>query len=402
MPIPMQGRVGGSALSSATGAGIEDTSGGSAPAPCREPVSGRAVTGTTTGSRRAATCRAVVFTGAESFEVREFAVPDPPPGGAILRVEAVGMCGSDVAQWHGIRALPDSDYPIVPGHEIVGVIDRLDAAAAFSVGEGDRVAVDECLERSVRPRVYGYTSMPGAEPVGLYGGYGEYLVLFPGTTVHRLTAARPPAELTLFEPLANALNWIDIAQVRPNEVAVVQGPGHQGLAVVQALRSAGVERVIVLGTGDDALRLDTAVQLGAEAALDVTGIDAVEAVAERTSGAMADVVFEVTPAVSALSMSVALSNAGGRVLLAGLKEGRNVEVVTDTIVNKGLRLFGASAYTPDSMARAVAAINSGLIDTRPLRGRVLDLEHVDEAINLLLRRRPGDDAVRVTLRHRHP
>jgi threonine dehydrogenase-like Zn-dependent dehydrogenase len=116
---------------------------------------------------------------------------------------------------------------------------------------------------------------------------------------------------------------------------------------------------------------------------------------------MADVVFEITPAVGALSMSVALARAGGRVVLAGLKEGRGVEIVTDTIVNKGLRLFGASAYTPDSMARAVAAINDGSVDTRPLGGRVFDLQQVDHAMDILLRRRPGEDAVRVTLPHRH-
>ena len=97
-----------------------------------------------------ATCRALVFTGNESYEQREFPVPDPPAGGAVLRVEAVGMCGSDVAQWHGLVTLPGMRYPIVPGHEIVGVVDKLATDAELGVSEGDRVAVDEVVAGRAR------------------------------------------------------------------------------------------------------------------------------------------------------------------------------------------------------------------------------------------------------------
>ena len=67
------------------------------------------------------TCRAAVFLGDHTYEVREFAVPDPPPGGAVLQVEAVGLCGSDVAQYEGIELVPGAcAFPVVPGHETVG------------------------------------------------------------------------------------------------------------------------------------------------------------------------------------------------------------------------------------------------------------------------------------------
>ena len=64
-------------------------------------------------------CRALLFNGRESHEVGEFAVPDPPPGGALLRVEALGMCGSDLAQWHGLITLPGMRYPIVQEYDCV-------------------------------------------------------------------------------------------------------------------------------------------------------------------------------------------------------------------------------------------------------------------------------------------
>src|SRR3954467_14009182 len=94
-----------------------------------------------------ATCRAAVFLGDGTYEVREFAEPDPPPGGAVLQVEAVGLCGSDVAQYHGGVGVPGEKVPVGPGHERGGRIAKIPAEAAGTGGlaEGDRVCVDEVL-----------------------------------------------------------------------------------------------------------------------------------------------------------------------------------------------------------------------------------------------------------------
>lgn len=347
-----------------------------------------------------ATCRAVLFTGHESYEVREYPVPDPPPGGAVLRVEAVGMCGSDLAQWHGLVTLPGMRYPVVPGHEIVGVVEKLAPDAALGVVEGDRVAVDEVIRTPGRLRVYGYTAMDDRDEPGLHGGYGEYLEVFAGTVLHRLTATAPAEELTQFEPLASALNWVGLAGVAAGRSVVVQGPGHQGLAVVQAALAAGATDVTVTGTSRDAQRLAVAAALGART-IDVEATDVVDAVRERTGGAGADIVFDVSPVPATVPMALALVRSGGTVLLAGLKEGRPVEIVSDDIVNRSLRVLGGTAFTPASLGSAVAALNAGTVDTAPLRGAVLDLDHIEDALDLLLRRDPARDAVRVSLRHTH-
>ena len=346
------------------------------------------------------TCRAGIFTGHESFEVREFAVPDPPAGGALLRVEAVGMCGSDLAQWHGLVTLPGMRYPIVPGHEIVGVVEALGVGAQLGVVEGDRVAVDEVVRAAGPLRVYGYTAMDGSDEIGLFGGYGEYMAVLPGTVLHKLTSTAPPEELTQFEPLASARNWVGLAGVSAATSVVIQGPGHQGLAVLQSALAAGAKNVMVTGMSRDQLRLDVAAQLGA-AVIDVGAVDVVTAVHERTSGAGADVVFDVTPATVTVPLSIALVRNGGTVLLAGLKERKPVEIISDDIVNRSLRIIGGTAFTPASLREAVGLLNDGSVDTRPLRGAVLDLDHLDEAMDLLLRNDPSRDAVRVSLRHNH-
>src|SRR5205085_9437057 len=174
------------------------------------------------------TCRAAVFPGDGTYDVREFAIPDPPPGGALLRVEAVGLCGSDLAQLHGVELVPGaSAFPVVPGHETVGEIVKVARDSQLHVGEGARVAVDEIL--SAEPlRVYGYSDMTGEGTLGLWGGYGEYMQLFAGSTLHPLSRRLPAEQLTLFEPLANAVNWVSIVEVHEGDTVVIEGPGHQG------------------------------------------------------------------------------------------------------------------------------------------------------------------------------
>jgi 2-desacetyl-2-hydroxyethyl bacteriochlorophyllide A dehydrogenase len=351
----------------------------------------------------AETCQAAVFNGDGTYDVREFAVPDPPDGGAVVRVEAVGLCGSDLAQRAGVELFPGAVFPVVPGHEIVGRVWKLGRDAdGLGVAEGDRVAVDEVVATEPRLVVYGYT-FPADDGAGLYGGYGEYMVVLPGTRLHRLSDRVPPEEATLFEPLASAVNWAEVVDVGPGDVVVVQGPGHQGLAVVEAVLAAGAGTVVVTGAAGDELRLDTARAIGAHHTVDVTNDDPVEIVRELTGGRMADVVMDVSPAKQTVPLCLDLVRFGGRILLAGLKHNAPVDgLVTDKIVVGGLRVFGGTGFTPASMARAVELIDTGAVDTGPLRGEVFGLDGIDEAFALLSRTEPGRDAVRVTLAHSTP
>jgi threonine dehydrogenase-like Zn-dependent dehydrogenase len=349
------------------------------------------------------TCRAVVFPGDGTYEIREFPFPNPPPGGAILQVEAVGLCGSDVAQIQGVRLVPGaSDFPIVPGHEIVGRVIELAPDATLGVSEGDRVAVDEVL--SMDPlRVYGYTDMSGEGRLGLWGGYGEYMEIFAGTRLHRMSDRLPAEELTLFEPLASAVNWVDIVGVDEGDTVVIEGPGHQGLAVLEAVLAKSPAQVIVTGTSADRLRLDTAISIGATAVVMVDTEDVRGLVADLTHGRGADVVFDVATAVQTVPLALELVRQRGRVLLAGLKHFHPIpDLATDHIVLKGLAVYGGPGMTPATVARAVELIESGRVRTDLVVGEVFGLDGLDEAMSLLTRAAPGRDAVRVGLRHTHP
>jgi threonine dehydrogenase-like Zn-dependent dehydrogenase len=345
------------------------------------------------------TCRAAVFLGDGRYEVRELPVPTPPPGGAVLRVEAVGLCGSDVAQFHGVELVPGgSAFPVVPGHETVGRVVALAPDAALGVAEGDRVAVDEILSVAPTFRIYGYSDMTGEGRVGLWGGYGEYMELFAGTRLHRLPDDVPAAELTVFEPLANAVNWVAIAGVQEGDTVVVQGPGHQGLAVLEAVLARRPSQVVVTGTAADQLRLAAAREIGA--AVTVDAVDAVTAVRDLTGGRGADVVFDIATAVQTVPLALDLVRFQGTVLLAGLKHFAEIPgFVSDKVVVNGLTLRGGSGFTPESMAEAVSLLRSGDVRTDVMRGEVFGLDGIEEAISLLARSDPSRDAVRVSLSH---
>ncbi len=346
------------------------------------------------------TCRAGVFLGNGEHDVREFPAPDPPPGGAVLKIEAVGLCGSDLAQHEGVEVVPGSAFPVVPGHEIVGTVAKLGTGAdALGVAEGDRVAVNEVLSAEPPFVVYGYT-MSADEPPGLYGGYGELMVVLPGTRLHKLSTDRPPAELTVFEPLANAVNWVETVGIDADDTVVVEGPGHQGLAVLEALLAAGAGTVIVTGTAGDELRLETARQIGAHHTIDVSQADPVEYVRDPTHGRGANVVMDIAPVTATVPLALDLVGHRGRVLLAGLKHFAPVGLVTDKIVVSALRVLGGSGFTPASMEKAVQLIENDAVDTAAMRGDTFTLDTLDEALDALGRRNPARDTVRVSLVHR--
>ena len=116
--------------------------------------------------------RAIVFNGDETWELRDVPKPKLRSGCAVLRVEAVGICHSDVDQFRGHPPVPSGGlFPTVPGHEVVGRIEEIspEAAAEFGVREGERVGVRSYVVTAAgKSRVYGF-DFPLEEASGLFG-----------------------------------------------------------------------------------------------------------------------------------------------------------------------------------------------------------------------------------------
>ena len=225
--------------------------------------------------------------------------------------------------------------------------------------------------------------------------------VLPGSQLVPLTDEVPAAELSLIEPLSSVIAWSDAIDLGPRDRLVIQGPGHMGLiAAAYASSQIGVRQILVTGTGKDGLRLEAARALGAHETLDVDAEpDLVGRVQELTRGG-ASAVMELTAlATQPVHDAIEMARMGGRVLLGGLKDERPVEIVSDHIIFKSLRLVGGSGGVPATFARAGEVLNSGTFPTAALVGETYSIDQIDEAMAMLERRVHGRDAVRVGLVH---
>jgi 2-desacetyl-2-hydroxyethyl bacteriochlorophyllide A dehydrogenase len=339
--------------------------------------------------------RAIVFSGDETWEERELPEPEPPIGGAVLRVEATGLCHSDVDHFRGnIHTSWGGAFPSVPGHEIVGRIDKIrpETATEWGVAEGDRVAVRELLITPEGNRIYGH-DFSIHEGSGLYGGFAEHLELLPGSKVYRLREDRPADELTFFEPLSCAVTWV--APVRQGDVVLIEGPGHMGMATIVAARAAGASTIIVTGTGQDRFRLDHALRVGADHALDVENDDVVERVREITNGQMTDVVIDAASgSPETVNLAMHLVRKGGHVVLAGMKDGPLEGFHPDWIPTRRITVHPGAGLDTE---RATDLINAGQIPTADLLGDSYPLDRFADAFSLMTERTPERDSIRIAL-----
>ncbi|MGW4587998.1 zinc-dependent alcohol dehydrogenase [Amycolatopsis thermoflava] len=363
------------------------------------------------------TVRAAVQTGPRTIEMREFPRPEIGPDTGLLRVEANGICGSDVEAYKGHLRM-GSGGPVIPGHEPLGIVEEIgdEAANRWGVRPGDRVALEviipcrschHCLTGRYqfcpnRTRGHGVTGIDVAP--SLWGGLAEHLYLSPGAVLHKIDKSVPVEVAAMFNPLGAGVRWAcGLGQVGLGDTVLVLGAGQRGLSCVIAARHAGAGTIIVTGLESDRHKLDLALDLGADHAIVVDGddaVDTVEFVGDVTGGAMADVVLELTPMAAApVTDAFKAARQGGRVVLAGLKGGREIPVPTDLIINRALTVVGAFGVDATANKQAIAIIESGRYPLAKLHTHTFGLEQAALAMETLAGEVPGESAVHVSV---HP
>ncbi len=356
------------------------------------------------------TSRAIVQTGPRQLELRELPIPELTDDSALLRVEACGICGSDAEQYTGTIPVP---YPLVPGHEPLGVIEAIGdrAAKRWRVDVGDRVAVESLIPCGYCPAcrggryqvcrgrggggLFGHGYVPLDRPPGLWGAYADYMHLDPFSLVHRVRADIPPSIAVLFNPLGAGFRWaVEMPRTGPGDTVLILGPGQRGLASVIAARTAGADRIIVTGLRRDAAKLALARELGADHVIDVEQEDVRHRVRELT-GRGADVLVEVASyTTEPVAEALWLAAPHARVVLAGVKGFKAVpDFVSDLVVVKELTLIGAFGVTSRAYDAAIRLIESGRVPLERLHTHDFALEEAERAIQVLAGEVPGEQSI---------
>jgi L-iditol 2-dehydrogenase len=319
--------------------------------------------------------KALLLSEYSRLDVANVPMPRPGPDEVLIKVEACGICGSDVHGYDGSsgRRIP----PLVMGHEASGVV----AASGTNVTdlrEGAPVTFDstvycgkcEYCERG-QMNLCLYRQVLGVSTADFRreGAFAEYLVV-PRHIIYSLPDGLAFTEAAMVEPLSVAVHAVAISELPKNSTALVIGAGMIGLLVLQVLRDAGCSTVIVSDVDDSRLKL--AKDLGAAVTINAKSTDTAEEVRRHTGGLGADVALEAVGSTPTVQTAIESVRRGGTVTLIG-NVVPTVEIPLQSVVSRQIRLQG-SAGSSGEYPECIEMLASGRINVKPLISMVAPLE----------------------------
>jgi len=239
--------------------------------------------------------KTAILQAPREFEIAEQTVPSIADDEVLVRVAYCGVCTSELDMWTGEAG--SQVFPRMPGHEVSGVVQAVGAQVA-QLKPGDRVGVWATSR-----------------------GFSEYVAV---KAEYCLPAGDVPLDLALAEPLACAVNAVELADISLGDDVLIIGAGFMGNLVQKLVQLRGPRHVIVADTRDDALRRARA--LGATHVVNVKHESLAEVARSLTDGRGADVAFEVTGAQAPLLMLGDVTRMSGKVAIVGYHQGGRREI----------------------------------------------------------------------------
>ncbi|MGH3366357.1 MAG: zinc-dependent alcohol dehydrogenase [Nocardioidaceae bacterium] len=307
--------------------------------------------------------QALVFHGPWDLRVEQVGVPEPGPGDVLIRVQATGICGSDV---HGFSGENGRRHPgQVMGHETVGLVDDIgdDVNPALGLRPGSTVTVNPVLACGrCRGCESGYApGCTGRRIIGvtpdIVSAFAEYLVC-PADNVVPLAGGIPIEYGALVEPLSVGYHAARRGGCAGTDTVLVIGGGPIGQAAVLAARRLGVDRLAV--TEPNPTRRELAGALGA-VPVDPGSAEAADRVTDALGGP-ATLVLDAVGSSASLADAVRFTAPSARIVLVGMNAPR-IELAGYAISTEERTLIGSFCYTADEFrdtAQWVASAPPGL------------------------------------------
>ena len=329
--------------------------------------------------------RAVFMTGLNRMEIREIPMPAPKEKEILLKIEYVGICGSDVHYLEQGRIgdfVVDGDF--ILGHECAGTVVQT-GRGVTSLNAGDRVALEPgCTCGKCEFCKSGkYNLCPDVRFLATppYNGCLMDYITFPEDMAFRLPDKISTKEGALIEPLSVGMHAAKQGSVTLGSSVTILGAGCIGLVTLLSCRAFGATDLFVV----DVLpkRLEYAKKLGATHVINALEEDPVQAIQDRTGGAGTDVVIETAGSAKTISQTPYIVKRGGRIVLVGMAAQDVIEYDFSKIMAKEASIQSVFRYR-NIYPQAIKAIEKGIIDVSGIVTHEFDFEETPRAFDFVI------------------
>ena len=324
--------------------------------------------------------RAVRLYGVKDMRVDTVPDAEPGPGEVLMRVKAVGVCGSDVHYYlDGRIGDAEATFPFTVGHEFAGEVVAQGAGVDWPA-VGTPVAVDPaipcggcevCLEGN--PNCCPNVEFSGTPP--REGSLSE-LYAHPAHLCEPLPPSMDFADGAVLEPLGVAVHALTLARIRPGDTVAVLGGGPIGLLVLQVALASASAAVYLTEPIEE--RRALGLKLGATGVCDPNAADPVEWLKAQTKGRGVDIAIEAAWGEEAVGQAVKMTRHAGKVVLIGIPREDKTTFVASTARRKGLSIL-MSRRMKSVYPRAISLVDRGVVDMRSLITHRYPLEGAAEA-----------------------
>ncbi len=328
--------------------------------------------------------KAVKWFGPRDMRLVEVPKPEPKPYEVLLRIESVGVCGSDIHYYLdgniGVNVLHE---PTILGHEYAGIVEFVGDQADPKL-LGKRVAVEPgipCLQcewcntghYNVCPKMF-FPGGPGSD-----GALSEYYSVH-GAFCFPVPESIPPDIAAMIEPLAVAIHTVELAELKPGETVAIIGLGPIGLMTANIAKFSGAEWII--GADLHEYRVQFSTQYGVDTAHNANDLDIITQVMAETSGRGVDVAIDCSNGSDALTTACHIVRPAGRIIVTGIS-GQVTDYFPPCQVRRKELVLKWTRRFKYNYPTAIRFLDSGKIDVRKLITHSFPLEASCDAFELV-------------------